>query len=122
MEVITAVRSRSAVSPGGITFSDGGCHQRPDGALGFARSCRPIKTVVLAFITENLPSILVVLRLPKFLFRRSELLANTDGRQFVAANSPVQNFLLACLGVEVPRVIALVYERYGCGPVLRADI
>src|ERR1022692_1358371 len=37
------------------------------------------------------------------------------------ADSPVQNFFLARLGVEIPR-IPFVYERYGRGPILRADI
>ena len=76
---------------------------------------------MLAFIAEDLLRILVVLSGIEFLLRRHEFLANPDGRYFIPANSPVQNFLLARLGVEIPR-IAFVDERYGRGPILCANV
>ncbi len=121
MVIVAAVRSRSAVLAFGIALGNGRCHQRPDGALGFAISSFPIKAIVLPFITEDFLGVLVVLCGVVFLFRRHQLLANANGRHFIPANSPVQNFFLACLGVEIPR-IAFVHERYGRGPILRADI
>jgi len=76
---------------------------------------------VLPLITEDFLGVFVVLRGVVFLLRRHELLANANGGYFIPAYSPVQNFLLAHLGVEIPR-ITLVHERYGRGPILRADI
>src|SRR5450759_3322531 len=103
MVIVTAVRGGgSAVSAFGIALSNGRRHQRPDGALGFAISSFPIKAIVLPFITEDFLGILVVLYGVVFLFRRHEFMANANGRYFILANSPIHNFFLARLGVEIP--------------------
>ena len=76
---------------------------------------------MLPFITEDFLGILGVLCGVIFLFRRHELLANTNGRYFIPANSPEQNLFLARIGVEIPR-ITFVDEGYGRGPILRTDV
>src|ERR1035441_3273463 len=61
------------------TLGNGRCHQRPDGALRFARSRFPIKAIVLPFITEDFLGVLLVLR-GVFLLRRHQFLANANSR------------------------------------------
>src|SRR5208283_958708 len=100
--IVAPVRSRSAVSPSGIALSHGCCDQGPDGALGFASSNSPIKAVVLPFITQDFLSVTGVLRSIEFLLCRHQFLANANGRYFIATNSPVQDFSLTLLGIEVP--------------------
>ena len=76
---------------------------------------------MLPFIAEDGLGILRVLRVVVFVFRRHQLLANANGRHFVAANSPIQDFPLARLGVEIPP-IGIVDKRYGRRPVLGTDV
>src|ERR1700722_5260155 len=104
MVIVTAVRSGSTVLVFGIALSKGRRHQRPDGTPGLARSSFPIKAIVLAFVAESFLSILVVLQGVVFLFRSREFLANANGRDFILANSPVHNFPLASIGVEIPGI------------------
>src|SRR5208283_4800247 len=87
--IVTAVRSRRTVLVLGMAVSEGRCHQRPDGACGFARRRFPIQTIVLPFITETFLSVFVVLCRVEFFLCRHQLLANTNGRHFIPANAPV---------------------------------
>src|SRR6202021_4117203 len=121
MEVVTAIGSRSAASSGLVALRDRVRNQRSDGTLGFAGAHLPIKTVVLPFIAEGGLRIPRVLRVVVFVLRRGELLANANGRHFITAHSPIQDFLLARVGVEIP-AMSIVDERYGRRPVPGPDV
>src|SRR6202453_3427403 len=99
MEVVTPIGSRSAASAGVRAMSDGMRHQWSDGTLGFAGGHLPIETVMLPFIAEDSLRILRLLRVVVLVLRRGELLTNTNGRHLVAANSPIEDFPLARVGV-----------------------
>src|ERR1700722_516223 len=51
--MVTAIRSRSAVPIVGVALNTGRCHQRSDGALGFAIGRLPIQAIVLPVITGD---------------------------------------------------------------------
>ena len=105
----------------GVALGNGRGYKRPDGALRFAVRSLPVQAVVLPRFTENFAGKLIAVRGTEFLLRRHQLLANADGRQLIAANAPVQNFLLSCFGVEKPRA-AFIDQRYGSGPISCTDI
>src|SRR5580700_2413816 len=121
MKIVAAKRRGSALSASAISIHNRRGQQRPDGALGLALGSFPVQSIVLPLITVDFHRVLAVLRRVIFFFRRHQLLANTNRRYLILANSPEQNFLLARVGVEVPRV-APVHQRYRRGPILRADI
>src|SRR5271165_1098107 len=77
--IVTAVGSRSAALGFTIAHGKGRCHQRPDGALGFAVSSFPIQAIVLPFIAKDSQGVLVVLRGVILFLRRHKLLANLNG-------------------------------------------
>src|SRR5208283_2381732 len=78
VEIVTAVRGRSAVSSLRIALSNGRCHKRSNGALRLALGSFPVKAIVLPFITEDFLGVLLVLR-RVFLLRCHQFLANADG-------------------------------------------
>src|SRR5580704_17729545 len=53
MEVVTAIRRRSAAPPGRIALSNRVRHQRSDGTQGFVGGHLPIETVMLPCIAED---------------------------------------------------------------------
>src|SRR4029077_5547806 len=121
MEKVAAVRSWWAALAFGIALSNGRGHQRTDGALRLVLGSFPVKTIALAFITEDFLGVLIVLGGIVFLLRRHQLPANVNCRYFIPANSPVQNFSLARDGIEIPQ-ITFIQERDGRRPVVCTDV
>src|SRR5271156_2585402 len=95
--------------------------QLTDGALRLFIGAGPVQAVLLSRVTGKFLRVFVVLFREVFILRGHELLANANSRQVVLADPPVQNFLLSCISVEVPRS-AFVHQRYGRGPIFRSDI
>src|SRR5579859_4361271 len=114
--MVATKRGRSAISASAIAVNNGRRQQRPDRALRFALSRFPVEPIMLPLVAEDFPRVFVVLGRARFLFRRHQFLANTNRRDLILANSPEQNFLLARVGIEIPRMVS-VHQRYRRGPI-----
>src|SRR5262249_52673282 len=100
-------------------------NQRTQGALGFARTGRPIKTILLARAASEFLSIFRHLPVgtfhPRIFALRSDDRAQClDRVKLVSSDAPVQQLLFARRGVERP-AIALANQREWKRKVIIAD-
>src|SRR5665213_1757665 len=99
---------------------------RADGTLLHIFAFGPIQAVMFALVAVEFLGVLRGAGYAgglgvKIVFGIHQIVQRIDGLQFILANSPVQNFLSAKIGIEIPFVTSL-HKRNGHGPVLRPYI
>src|SRR5271154_1313958 len=125
-EEVAFKRLRSDTGALRIAFRRGCGDERADGTFQFTGCSLPVEPVVLVWIAEKflgvaVSSVAIVGRREVFLLRIREFQAYLNDRQFVLADSSIENGLLAGGGIEIPNG-TFVHQRNGHRPIFRAEV
>ena len=99
-------------------------HQRPEGTLGLAGSIRPVQSVFLARIADELTRVLfytIVFAGEILVLGIGQGAEDVDGGQLITANGAIAKLTLSLRGIEEPLSGGRLSEGYGEGSITDVD-